>query len=408
MPPGAASLTPHAFPTLASFPLAEVAVERAPDNLLRRPEVLWPLYVALWSILSVVEGYQSYVLAQLIGRPMPAGQCFALAFTLWYTLAAIAPLLVWLARRQHLEPGHWRGPLVLFGASTGLALLKVILDLPVEWLIRPKWSVLQDRTVLEQFWILFSARFVIYLLVLWLVLGIAQALDYYRKFRDRELRNSHLEAQLAVAQLQVLKMQLQPHFLFNTLHAISALVHQDIELADRMIARLGELLRTTLDHADTQEVSLREELEFIEPYLEIEQARLGPRLTVRLDVDPAVMGARVPNLFLQPLVENAVRHGVATCSGPGVIEVRARREGSSLKITVRDNGRGLSSNYTEGVGVGNTRARLQQLYRSTQDFAMHNHPEGGVLVTVTIPFREEAQNSGTPGGEIRGNSRAAC
>jgi signal transduction histidine kinase len=372
-------------------------VARGRDNLLRRPELLWPLYVALWSILSIVEGYQSFALAQLIGRPMPAGQCFALAITMWYTLAALAPLLVWVARRHPLEPGHWRGPvLVLLGASAGLALVKVILDLPVEWLIRPKWAVLQDRTVLEQFQILFSARFVIYLLVLWLVLGVAQALDYYRKFRDRELRASDLEAQLALAQLQVLKMQLQPHFLFNTLHAISALVHQDAELADQMIARLGELLRTSLENAGTQEVSLREELEFVQPYLEIEQARLGPRLTLRIEVDPEVMDARVPNLFLQPLVENAVRHGIAPHAEPGVIEVRACREGDALKLTVRDNGRGLSSNYTEGVGVGNTRARLAQLYGGAQQFTMRNHPEGGLLVTVTIPFQEEAGGPDMP------------
>jgi signal transduction histidine kinase len=384
-------------------------VEPARDNLLRRPEVLWPLYVAVWSVLGVVEGYQSFVLAELIGTPMRPWPCFALAFAMWYTLAALAPLLVWLARRRPVEQGRLLGPLLLLlGASVALALFKVALDLPVERLIRPDWAPMQNRSLLRQFQIYFNARFVVYLLVLWLVLGVALALDYYRKFRERQLRASHLEAQLAVAQLQVLKMQLQPHFLFNTLHAISALVHKDIELADRMIARLGELLRTTLDHAGTQEVSLREELEFIQPYLEIEQARLGPRLTVRVDVDPAVMDARVPNLFLQPLVENAVRHGVAPCSGPGVIEVRAWREGSSLKITVRDNGRGLSSNYTEGVGVSNTRARLEQLYRSTQDFAMHNHPEGGVLVTVMIPFREEAEDTATPRGEIRGNSRAAC
>jgi len=372
-------------------------VEPGRDNLLRRPEVLWPLYVAVWTALSVVEGYQSFVLAELVGQRMTAWQCFALALAMWYPLAALAPLLVWLARRRPVEPGHWLGPLLLLlGASAGLALFKIILDLPIEWLIRPNWRVLQDRTVFEQFQIFFSARFVLYLLMLWLVLGVALALDYYRKFRERELRATHLEAQLAVAQLQVLKMQLQPHFLFNTLHAISALVHQDADLADQMIARLGELLRTTLENAGTQEVSLREELEFIQPYLEIEQARLGPRLALLVEVDPEVMDARVPNLFLQPLVENAVRHGIAPHAEPGVIEVRACREGEALKIKVRDNGRGLSSNYTEGVGVGNTRARLAQLYGPTQEFTMRNHPEGGLLVTVRIPFREEAGGPNTP------------
>jgi two-component system LytT family sensor kinase len=151
-------------------------------------------------------------------------------------------------------------------------------------------------------------------------------------------------------------------------------------------------------------------LDFIKPYLEIEQARLGPRLTVRLEIDPDVMDARVPNLVLQPLVENAVRHGIAPRAGPGVLEIRAVRERNLLKVSVRDNGPGLSSNYREGVGVTNTRARLRQLYGHEQQFAMHNHPEGGLLVTVALPFRELAgeptpQPLEEPGGDPRADHR---
>jgi two-component system LytT family sensor kinase len=184
----------------------------------------------------------------------------------------------------------------------------------------------------------------------------------------------------------VLKMQLHPHFLFNTLHAISALMHKDVELADRMIARLGELLRSTLEHVGTQEVALRDELEFIKPYLEIEQARLGPRLTVQLDIDPEAMDANVPNLILQPLVENAIRHGIAPRAGAGHIEIHARRENGRVRLQVCDNGRGLATNYTEGVGVGNTRARLRQLYGEEHQFVMCNRPDGGLEVTVALPF----------------------
>src|SRR5262249_58213995 len=134
----------------------------------------------------------------------------------------------------------------------------------------------------------------------WAILAVAHVLNYYRRWRDRELASSQLEAKLAQTQLQVLKMQLHPHFLFNTLNAISALIHQDVELADRMIARLGDLLRTTLDNANRQEVAFQQELDFIHPYLEIEKARLGSRLSVDLCIDPAVMDARVPNMILQP------------------------------------------------------------------------------------------------------------
>src|SRR5439155_7404139 len=162
-------------------------------------------------------------------------------------------------------------------------------------------------------------------------------LNYYEKYRDRELRASQLGAQLAQAQLQVLRMQLQPHFLFNTLNAIAALMHRDLRLADRMIARLGELLRATLDDPGTQEVPLRRELEFLSPYLEIEQARLGPRLSVRLDIDDELLDARLPYLILQPLVENAIRHGLAPRTGAGRLNVRAWRDASRLVREVADN-----------------------------------------------------------------------
>jgi two-component system, LytTR family, sensor kinase len=368
--------------------LWEARVVRSGDPLLQRPHLLWSLYFAVWTVFAVADAYQTYVLTALLHRALSLPQCFALALIHFYTLALLALPLLWLARRFPLGQAHWGFPVaVLLTASGLLALLKVALDVPVESLFHPN-PLLRHRPALEVFQIFFTAHFLFYLVIFWLVLGVAQALDFHRKYRERELRASHLEGQLAVARLQVLKMQLHPHFLFNTLHAISALVHKDVELADRMIARLGELLRTTLEHAGTQEVSLREELDFIKPYLEIEQARLGPRLNVRLEIDPEVLDARVPNLLLQPLVENAVRHGIAPQPGPGVIEVRARRERDVLKLIVRDNGRGLASNYTEGVGVSNTRARLRQLYGAGQRFEMDNHPEGGLQVTVELPFGE--------------------
>ena len=155
-------------------------------------------------------------------------------------------------------------------------------------------------------------------------------LEYYQKYRDRELHTSQLETQLAKAQLQVLKMQLHPHFLFNTLHAISALMHKDVERADLMIVRLSELLRQTLENGGTDEVLLRQELDFIKTYLEIQQIRLGARLTVEMDVDPGTMHALVPNLILQPIVENAIRHGIAPRSGPGRIEIRAEAKAIAL------------------------------------------------------------------------------
>ena len=208
-----------------------------------------------------------------------------------------------------------------------------------------------------------------------------------------ELASSQLEAKLAQTQLQVLKMQLHPHFLFNTLNAISALIHQDVELADRMIARLGDLLRTTLDNANQQEVPFKQELGFIQPYLEIEKARLGPRLTVDLEIDPAVLDALVPNLILQPLVENAIRHGIASRIEPGRVEISSSRgpDGRFLQLEIKDDGRGVDSDSEvktrRGVGLTNIRARLEQLYGTEHRFTFENQAAGGVRVQISLPFR---------------------
>lgn len=365
----------------------------------RRPPrwVRWSLYVGLWTALAVVDAYQSYVVSELVERPRPAAEFFLSSFAIFYTLAAFAALLMALAARLPFDTHRWRGSLaLLLLISAGLGVVKIALDVPVERLVRPDYPPFQKRSNGELFQIFFNGRLLFYLLLLWLALGVGQAVEFYRRYREGELHAARLEARLTLAHLQVLKMQLQPHFLFNTLHAISALIHQDVDLAERMIARLGELLRTTLENAGTQEVSLRQELEFIAPYVEIEQARLGPRLTVVIDVDPEVMDALVPNLLLQPLVENAIRHGVAPRAGPGRIEIGAGRVAGALEIRVRDNGRGLSSNYREGVGVSNTRARLHQLYGAAHTFTLHNLPEGGVLVTVALPFREQNEEDARP------------
>src|SRR5262249_33703319 len=192
-------------------------------------------------------------------------------------------------------------------------------------------------------------------------------------------------------QLQLLKMQLQPHFLFNTLHTISALMHQDLHLADRMLARLAELLRMTLENVKKQEVPLRQEIDFLKPYLEIQQARLGDRLAVEMHVPPELLDALVPNLILQPLVENAIQHGIAPRSEGGRLEVRARRLDRALELQVCDNGPGLpgTNGYREGVGLSNTRARLQQLYGDGQHFQLSNRSQGGLQVQLTIPFHED-------------------
>jgi sensor histidine kinase YesM len=234
-----------------------------------------------------------------------------------------------------------------------------------------------------------------------LITFLTYAYSYYQRYRQGELRASQLEAQLSQAQLQALKMQLHPHFLFNTLHSISALLHRDTESARKMITRLGDFLRLTLENSGTQEVTLKQEIEFLRCYLEIEQIRFQDRLTTHVFVDPDALDTRVPNLILQPIVENAIRHGVAPRSTPGEIEIRAKQEDGFLRIRIRDNGPGLPMNRTvdslfkKGLGLTNTQTRLDRLYGADHRFAIANDPAGGLAVTLEIPLiRENGASSG--------------
>jgi len=244
-------------------------------------------------------------------------------------------------------------------------------------------------------------------LVYWVIVVVASAIRYSDELRDSEIRASQLETQMAQAQLQALKMQLQPHFLFNTLNTVSMLMREDVEAANRVLVRLSELFRLTLDSDGKHEVALATELNFLETYLEIEQTRFQERLIVRLDVDPATLQAKVPNLLLQPLVENAIRHGVAARAATGIVEVRSARKNGNLELQVRDNGPGLT-NFTAksrsgGIGLANTRARLERLYRNDYELDLADAASGGLQVTVTIPFQlheeHEQQNRRTPSGE---------
>jgi sensor histidine kinase YesM len=228
----------------------------------------------------------------------------------------------------------------------------------------------------------------------WAIVGLSHALRYYGEARDRELRESQLETHLVEAQLQALQRQLQPHFLFNTLNTISALMHRNVDAADNMIARLSDLLRISLQTVGVQEVPLKQELDFLSKYLEIEQTRFRDRLTVVFDVQPDTLDALVPNLVLQPLVENAIKHGIGPKPTPGQIEIRSKRAGALLELEVKDNGVGLSAarltDFNRGVGLANTRSRLQHLYGSSHRFEFRQPAAGGLSVLIAIPLVEVA------------------
>ena len=348
----------------------------------------WLLGFAFWTLLGLSFASQFYISSAKAGLEVSWRQAVGYALGDWYVFAALSVPVIQLARRFHFEAGTWGRSLAAHlagGVTFSLAYMVIR-----AWI--GQWQ--SGATFAEAFRPLLVKTWHFNLLVYCVILAVTQAFDYYRKYRERELHASELEKRLVQAKLQALQMQLNPHFLFNTLHSISSLMHKDVEAADRMIMRLGDMLRAALESSDTQEVTLRAELVFLQRYLEIEQIRFGDRLTVKLDIAPDTFAAQVPNLILQPLVENAIRHGIEPHARPGRIELRARRQADVLALDVCDNGAGLQNHdpTKEGVGLSNTRTRLQELYGQAHRFELGRAPEGGLSVQLTIPFRVENNN----------------
>jgi two-component system, LytTR family, sensor kinase len=359
----------------ARDPTASVAEPRP-----HRLELL--LIVAGWTAFGLFNANQTYVAAEIRGNPIAAGEVLRASMTDAYLWALATIAIFWLARRFPLA----RGRLALHAAVHLIAGITLSLARVGVLVALSQWTdVYPPRALTEVFY----RQFHVYLLFYVLLLGIAWAVYYHARYREREQAAEQLAAGLAEARLQALKMQLHPHFLFNTLNAISALIPQEAQPARRMVARLGDLLRTTLEQEATQEVSLREELEFLEPYLEIEQTRLGDRLSVEFQVEPEALDARVPHLVLQPLVENAIRHGVAPRSEPGVVTIAAAVEGGSLILHVRNTGGatgGGASPEPGGRGLANVHSRLEHLYGADQQLTAGPAGPGGWITTIRLPF----------------------
>ena len=357
----------------------------------------WSLFLGFWTLIGLSFASQFYLSSSLLGRGVSWRQAITYSLGDWYVWAVLSVPIIWFARRFHLERHNWPRRIVIhLGAGAVVSLTYTALrSLAGLWQLQLSGDPL-----------IFSAAFKPLLVKIWhfnlliygVIVSIVHAFDYYQKFRERELRSLELEKHLAEAKLEALQMQLNPHFLFNTLHGISALMHKDVETADRILSRLSDLLRRTLENTGTQEVPLKQELDFLERYLEIERTRFGDRLTVRMYIDPDTLEAQVPNLVLQPLVENAIRHGIEPHSRPGIIELRAQRKNGMLELQVQDNGAGLAGGQPieEGIGLSNTRARLQQLYGSAHQFQLSNLTSGGLVVSITIPCRTIRSSHSAP------------
>jgi sensor histidine kinase YesM len=354
------------------------------------------LLLGTWTLVGLVFAAVSYGVAlSQNDKRFGITAALRLNLVLFYVWGIFSPFIFRFSRRFRVEfrPLRLRNLAMHVLAVVLFAAVHQILSLALLWVITPR--VQGEYVSLQAYYARhFGYGFYIDLIIASLIVLGAHALLYYDEFRASELQQSSLKTQLAQAQLRALKMQLHPHFLFNTLHSISSLVLDDPPKANSMIARLGDFLRLTVENSEQQLVTLKEETEFLRCYLEIEQVRFGDRLMVTFELEPQTLSAQVPHLILQPVVENAIQHAIAPCATPGHINIEAKRLNSFLRLEVRDNGPGLTTNIDlpgkERVGLSNVRARLLQIYGSDFRFELTNAGSGGVTVVMEIPFQREA------------------
>ena len=344
--------------------------------------------ILIWTVLAFLFGGQYYASSAIQGRPVTWWRAVGFAMADWYVFGLLAPPVAWLGWHVRLEwplkPRHLAVHLVACGAFV-LAYLLIRAAVAV---VQYRWAG-GDATFLEVFEPLLIKTLPHSLLVYWAVVAVQHVVAFQQRAHERERRAAELEQRLTAARLQALQMQLNPHFLFNTLNAVASLMHQDVDAADRVLIRLSELLRRALDTRDRQEVPLREELAFLDRYLEIEQTRFGDRLKVERKIDKTLLDQSVPNLVLQPLVENAIKHGIEPQRQPGLIRLEVRRGAGHMVLTVRDNGVGYDPSRPtrrgHGIGLGNTRRRLEQLYGKRQELVIRNAEGGGTEVLIRLP-----------------------
>lgn len=339
------------------------------ESLLRSRPGRWILFILGWAGLSLLFAPEAYISFHLRNQPMSWEETLQLTVINSGIALLFIPGIVYLTRRFPLERRGWKRALAVHvPACLAFSGLHSVLYAIACYAWNDPGATLYYR---------FHPN----LLTYWAFVGFTQAFDYFRKYQEREREVTRLS-------LEVLKAQMQPHFLFNSLHTISAMMHSDVKRADRMLSRLSSLLRMTLGNIGRQEVRLAEEIAFVEAYLDIERERFGENLRLRIEVAHEALDALVPALFLQPLVENCVRHGFAAPAADGVISIGAARDGERLLLTVADDGRGLAGTPPrEGLGLSNSRMRLQQLYGEEQEFRVEPRESRGVLVTVSIPYR---------------------
>lgn len=351
---------------------------------------IWLVGFVLWTILAFLTAAGAHLYLSSTPTPISWAQLLAWNVTISFVWSLLTPLVYELSRRYSFDRASWRVSLpVHLVASVILAFVAAVAVVLVDPLIT--WT--KEPTV--PFFAHVLSRTFIDIQRYWYVLLITQAIAFYGKYQERQLVSSQLEAQLAQAQLEVLKIQLEPHFLFNTLNSIAALARHDGEAAELMTLQLADLLRMSLDGVGVHEVPLHQEMAFLQKYIGIQQVRFHDRLQVETEIDPRTLDTLVPNLILQPIVENAIRHGIGPRRAPGIIRISTWRDRDDVWLEIRDNGVGLARGRgfmpREGVGLRNTRGRLQQLYNDDHAMVLEDAPGGGCNVKIRVPYRNSSQ-----------------
>jgi two-component system, LytTR family, sensor kinase len=338
------------------------------------------IYAGVWTLLGLFDAAQSFVSdAYLHEKAASFWGILGTSLLNWYTCGISTPLYLWLISRLPIKRPHVAARLPVYVvAVVACVIVKYVIWVPLENAIFHTHWQLSNMLVQNFFWTAFGQ--IAFIAVLY-------AIELYRSKQERELVASHLQAQLSQLQLQTLRSQLDPHFLFNTLNSISGLMRRDVEAADAMLARLSDMLRAALASDGRQEVQLREELALTSAYVDIMRVRFGDRLHVRLNVDESALDEAVPSFLLQPLVENAIRHGMHESTRTTNVEISARFDSGELVVRVADDGRGLPAEHVrrEGVGLRNTRSRLDGLYGGLGTLALTDRAGGGTEVSVRLP-----------------------
>jgi two-component system, LytTR family, sensor kinase len=351
----------------------------------------WAFGFAVWTLLALMSVLQAAMYLGYVGEPIRWGFLVGVRMLDWYTCALFLPALVWLARRFPLGgPDTPRNVAVQLTTPILFVVLKYVLLLPIEHRLgRPDSLTLSG---------VLAANAVTELMIFWAASAAIHGVEFSRRLRARERQALILEQRLTRARLDALTAQIRPHFLFNTLNSITTLIRRDPEGAERMVMQLADLLSATLRSPEEQEISLHEEMVLLDSYLSIMQVRFGSRLSVERDVSPSATGALVPAFILQPLVENALEHGIARRPGPGRIRIAAFRNNGSLELLVGDDGPGIvgeagpgindsPTSGTSGIGLSNTRKRLAELYSGGATLTIDSRAGEGTDVRIAIPFR---------------------